>query len=1192
MKRTGETIRLSATDLANHLACSHLSRLDLSVARGQRPAPKWNPPDAALLRERGDEHEDAFLTHLAEQGLRIARPETDAGDEAGFDRTLAAMRDGADVIAQATLVDGSWFGRADVLRKVTRPSGLGDFSYEVWDTKLARETKGGSVLQICLYSDLLATVQGTKPQHMYVVPPRDDFAPDRYRVDDYFAYYRHVRRRLETAVAAASGGSGDDPGASIGGASSTYPEPVAHCDICRWFKVCDKQRRDDDHLSLVAGISRLQRRELLPQHVTTLEALAAVPLPIPWKPKRGAAESYTRVREQARVQLDARRAGHPIHELLPIVPGTGLERLPAPSPGDVFFDLEGDPFVGPSGREYLFGWATEDRKGEPEYHCTWALDPAAERQAFEDFIHLVMERWARHPGMHVYHFAPYEPAAVKRLMGRYATRENEVDRMLRAGIFVDLHAVVRQSLRASVEEYSIKKLEALYGYAREAALDDAGVNLRLVQRALELEEPEAIGDDVRRVVEAYNRDDCVSTLRLDRWLEELRAEVEAQGTTLARPPLGEGDPSDKIEERDRAVREVMDALLEGVPVDRAERSEEQHARWLLAYMLEWHRREDKAGWWEFFRLRELSDEALLDEKAALSGLRYLGPGEPVKGKPTDRYAFPTQETSIRRGDPLLLPLPLDRRFGEVTAMNLRARTVDVKTGASANLRPTSVFSCENVRSDQQADSLLRLGRWVAGHGVDAPGPHRAARDLLLGRPPRITRAAGAPLRRPDEHGAQTARRLVTQLGHGALPIQGPPGTGKTHTGARMICDLVRAGKKVGVCATSHKVIRNLLDKVVEAAQQEKVTLRCAHKPKEKSDTPGAILELTDNAAALRALTSGTAQVLGGTSWLWSREEFFERADVLFVDEAGQMSLANVLAIAQCAESIVLLGDPRQLDQPLQGTHPEGTDVSALEHLIRADASGDEPRKTISDDRGLFLEETWRLHPAICKFTTELFYEDRLTARSGLDRQEILGTGPIAGAGLWFLPVAHEGNQSSSEQEVEAIETLVVRLLADGARWRNHKGEEAPLRLEDILIIAPYNAQVADLSIRLPEQARVGTVDKFQGQEAPLVIYSMTTSTPADAPRGMEFLYSLNRFNVATSRARCACIVVGSPRLFEPECQTPRQMQLANALCRYLELAQTLDLRIDGPPLQPSPAPRRPTTPPARPEDDGPQRRLF
>ena len=1180
MKVAGDSLRLSATDLANHLACHHLSQLNLAAARGLRRPPDWFSPDAAILRERGDEHEQAFLRHLEQQGLRIARP-SEAGappadgavaggpdEDTAFERTLSAMREGADVIVQATLIDGRWFGRADVLRKVSLPSRLGAWSYEVWDTKLALETKGGSVLQICRYSDLLETIQGVRPEKMYIVPPRDDFKPDEYRVDDFMAYYRLVRRRLEAAVRAAPPQAGaahaaGGPGPTAHGEQpllplftepvTTYPDPVPHCEICRWWPVCDDQRRKDDHLGFVAGISRLQRRELQAREVTTLERLASEPLPLAWKPNRGATESYARVREQARVQRDGRKAGRALYELLPPQPGLGLERLPAPSPGDVFFDLEGDPFVGKSGREYLFGWVVEERPGSPEYHCLWALDAAAERSAFEAFMDFVMERWARHPDLHIYHFAPYEPAAMKRLMGRYATRENEVDRMLRAGLFVDLHAVVRQSLRASVEEYSIKKLEMLYGYERAAALDDAGVNLRIVQRALEREEPDAVGDDVRKVVATYNRDDCLSALRLERWLEEVRAGLEAKGTPIARPPIGEGQPSDAVADRDQKVREVMDALLDGVPVEHAERADEQQGRWLLAYMLEWHRREDKATWWEFFRLRELSDEALLDEKAAISGLEYAGRvvGE---GGPADRYRFPLQETSIREGDTLKVPLPHDRTFGKVVAIDLAARTLDVKkSGSSAHLHPTSLFAHEHVRTHEQAASLLRLGRWILENGLDATGPHRAARDLLLGRPPRVVGHAGGSLRRKDETGIAAARRIVARLGQGTLAIQGPPGTGKTYTGARMICDLVRAGKKVGVCATSHKVIRNLLDKVVEAGHEMGVSLRCCHKVTEPTrGATGDIAEVTDNARALRAVSTGAARVLGGTSWLWSREEFFETVDVLFVDEAGQMSLANVLAIAQCAGAVVLLGDPRQLDQPLQGTHPEGTDVSALEHLLQG-------KKTIAEDRGLFLEETWRLHPGICDFTSELFYDSRLKPHAGLERQAILGPVPVAGAGLWFLPVAHDGNQSSSPEEVTAVAALVERLTADDVRWRKHDGTEHTLRLEDILVTAPYNPQVADLSARLPRGARVGTVDRFQGQEAPLVIYSMTTSTPADAPRGMEFLYSLNRFNVATSRARCACVVVGNPRLFEPECKTPREMQLANACCRYLELARELPI---------------------------------
>jgi predicted RecB family nuclease len=1170
MRQTADSLRLSATDLANHLACHHLSQLDLAVARGQRRPPDFFSPDAAVLRERGNEHEMAFLSHLEAQGLRIARPGDGPDENVGFERTLSAMREGADVIVQATLLDGRWFGRADVLRRVSRPSRhLGGWSYEVWDTKLARETKAGSVLQICLYSDLLGTIQGERPELMYIVPPRDDFKPDEYRVDDFMAYYRLVRRRLEAAIGAApAAGAGvsprlregqallplfAEPSAAPTSLETTYPDPVPHCDVCRWWPVCDAKRHKDDHLSLVAGISRLQTRELQARGVQTLEALASEPVPLAWKPARGAVESFARAREQARVQRDGRNAGRDLYELLPLQPGRGFERLPAPSPGDVFFDLEGDPFVGPSGREYLFGWVVEDRAGSPEYRCLWALDPAAERQAFEAFVDLVMERWARHPDMHIFHFAPYEPAAMKRLMGRYATRENEVDRMLRAELFVDLHAVVKQSMRVSVEEYSIKKLEALYDYEREADLEDAGVNLRIVQRALELEEPDAVDADVRRVVATYNRDDCVSALRLARWLEGVRAGVEAKGTEIPRPPIGEGLPSEKIAGQDREVHDVMDMLLDGVPVDRTERSEEQQARWLMAYLLEWHRREGKAAWWEFYRLRELSDEDLLDEKRAIAGLQYVG--RVVDGVAADRYRFPLQETSIREGSHLKLPLPLDQDFGDVVAIDVAARTLDVKKrGGCAHIHPTSVFAHDYVRTPEQAASLLRLGRWIAEHGVDAPGPHRAARDLLLGRPPRIPRPAGTSLRRADESGLAAARRLVAALGHGTLAIQGPPGTGKTHTGSRMISDLVKAGKRVGVCATSHKVIRNLLNKVVEAAKEEGGSPRCYHKDSDDAEesATGDITVVTDNTRALRALKSGAARVLGGTAWLWSREEFFEAVDVLFVDEAGQMSLANVLAIAQCAGAVVLLGDPRQLDQPLQGSHPEGTEASALEHLLQG-------RKTIAEDRGLFLEETWRLHPSICALTSELFYDRRLKSVPGLERQAILGPAPIAGAALWFLPVLHDGNQSSSPEEVLAIGALVERLSAGDVRWRKRDGTEHPLRLEDILIIAPYNAQVADLSARLPRDARVGTVDRFQGQEAPVVIYSMTTSTPADAPRGMEFLYSLNRFNVATSRARCACVVVGSPLLFEPECKTPREMRLANACCRYLELAQELPI---------------------------------
>jgi uncharacterized protein len=678
--------------------------------------------------------------------------------------------------------------------------------------------------------------------------------------------------------------------------------------------------------------------------------------------------------------------------------------------------------------------------------------------------------------------------------------------------------------------------------------------LRVIQRGLELGVGVSSDDRHAKIVEAYNREDCLSALALRDWLEGVRAGAEADGAEIPRPAEESGEPNKAVGERERRTRALAERLLADTPEQREERSEAQQATWLLAHMLDWHRREEKAPWWEYFRLRELSDEDLLEETAALAGLEFIERVGGTAKNPVDRYRFPRQDTGIRAESELELPLPQGRPFGQVVGIDLAAGTVDVeKTFACAELHPTSAFEHRVVRSHVLADSLLRLGEWVAKHGIDAPGEHRAARDLLLRRRPRLAASAGSALEMAGEGGVAAARRLALALNRSALPIQGPPGSGKTFTGARMICDLVRAGRRVGVCAVSHKVILNLLKEVAKAAEEEGVSARCLRKAEKGAAPEAGIAVTSDNAGVLAALRSRQANVAGGTAWLWAREEYFEAVDVLFVDEAGQMSLANVLAIAQSARSVVLLGDPQQLEQPIQGFHPEGTAVSALEHV----GGGDQ---TIAPDRGLFLEETWRLPPAICDFTSELFYERRLRCRAGLEKQVILGDSPFAGSGLWYVSARHEANQGSSREEVEVVADLVRILAEGGLRWRDRDGVERALGLGDILVIAPYNAQVADLKAELPPDARVGTVDRFQGQEAPVVIYSMTTSTPEDAPRGMEFLYSPNRFNVATSRAQCACIVVGSPRLFEPDCQSPRQMKLANAFCRFLEVAREVRIQ--------------------------------
>ena len=1129
MRFAKDQLVLSATDVANHLGCHHLTALDLRAAAGELSPPVWEDPALEGLQRRGFLHEEAYVAHLVAQGRDVVRLEAD-DRETGVERTATAMREGVDVIVQASLGEGQWYGRADLLVRVEVPSELGPWSYEVVDTKLARETRGGTVLQLCLYSELLAEVQGRLSESMHVVAPGRDFVPETFRTADYFAYYRLIQRRLVGAVATPE---------------ETYPDPVARCDQCRWWSDCRRRWVADDHLSLVAGSSRLHRRELGAHDVNTLAGLARLPAPVPFRPRRGAAETYTNLREQARVQLEGRERERPVWERLPVGVDRGLALLPEPCPADLFFDLEGDPFWGEGGLEYLFGYAYLDDDGALRYESAWAHDAVEERRAFEHFVDFVMARWAAEPAMHVYHFAPYEPSALKRMMGRQATREDAVDRMLRGGLLVDLHKVVRQGVRASVERYSLKDLEPFHGFARAVELPEASRNLHAMELALEFGDAESVTEEMRAAVLGYNRDDCFSTHALREWLEAERSVWLASGVEVLRPAPREAAPPDALAERRQRVEALVAALLAPLPEDPAAWSEAERSRSILAHLLDYHRRESKATWWELFRLRALEDDDLLEERNAVAGLVFEGEGAGRRGNSmVHRYRFPPQDTRIGPEDPL--QDTEGRSIGVVDAIDGAGHRLDIrKSKAGADLHPSALLSHVVIGAEPIEDALLRIGEQVRDRGIEAAGPHAAGRNLLMRVPPKALAGAavvtGAAV-------VKLARSLTDRLAGDVLPIQGPPGTGKTYTAARMVVDLARAGKRAGLTGPSHKVIRNLLDEVVRAAAESGPPLTCMQKVGRKSAEPvDAIREVTSNAPIEKALADGVVQVVAGTAWLWSRGALADSVDVLFVDEAGQMSLAAALGASQCANSLVLIGDPRQLDQPIQGSHPDGIDVSVLDQLL-----GDD--KTIRPGRGLFLGETWRLHPAICEFTSELFYEGRLTTRPGLERQRLAGNTPFVGAGLRYCPVAHDGNQTSSPEEAEVVTRLFDALTGGDVSWIGADGDERPLCVEDVLIIAPYNDQVAEIAGRLPAGARVGTVDKFQGQEGAVVIFSMATSNPEDAPHGMEFLFSASRLNVATSRARCVCVLVASPRLFEVDCQTPRQMQLANAFCRYLEVA--------------------------------------
>ena len=1142
----------SATDLGSFLACPHLTLLSHGALHGGRPKPHYpDDPGVEVMRERGRQHEQKYLAGLTGRVVDLTeyRNLSVAGIQRYAAATIEAMKGGADVIYQAALFDGTWLGYPDFLRRVERPSSLGPWSYEVVDTKLTREAKGGALLQVLLYAELLAAVQGVSPEYVHLALGGPEAANPRFRVNDYSAYFRSIKQRFLTAVA---------------NAPAQLPvavDPVLHCALCDWDQVCDQERRDVDHLDFVAGISRGNRRVLAEHGITTLKGLATIDTGKQPKLDGMSLATLGRIQHQARLQYEARTTSKLRYDLLkPVMENQGLAALPPPSPGDLFFDLEGDPYAFDIGIEYLFGIAGVD----DDYVGKWSLDRQAEKATFEWFMDFVTERLKQWPDLHIYHYAAYEPtalkklavrhdasgspelAALKRLAGRYDTRIEELDRLLRGRVFVDLYSVVRQSLRASVESYSIKKLEAFYNFARQVDMRDANQALGNFEAWLNLGGKKEEGEVLLQQIEGYNRDDVLSTRHLRDWLEGLRGELAREiGSDVPRPRYADPEPDDDLSDRIKVVRELMDRLLAGVPPDIAERTPDQQSRWLIANLLEWHRREKKSTWWQYFAWVDMNQEQLLEDRSALAGLEFIEEAGVIKKSVVYRYRFPAQDYAIAVGDKPKDPTT-QANAGEVVAIDAVDRTIDLKRGKGKGTHPAALIPFKMIGDEVMQDRLLMLGQLIADRGLeDEQFP--AAMALLRASPPRTGQGAGEGLAQSGEDIVAAATRLALTLDDGVLPIQGPPGAGKTHTAAHMIVALLNAGRKVGVTATSHKVISNLLTKVCEVAAESGVSLRGIQKADEEQHCgAGEIVLAGNNDEVLEALQGGEIRLAAGTAWLWCRQEMIGSVDVLFVDEAAQVSLANALALAPTARRLVLLGDPRQLEQPTQGLHPPGSSISALEHLLAG-------HETMPPDRGLFLDQTYRLHPLICDFTSELYYESRLKPRPGLEQQRVTSRGDATGVGLRWNPVNHQGNQSESLEEVDAIRRIVAALLMDGPTWTNSKGEEKPLARGDILIVSPYNAQVAEIAQAIPG-SRVGTVDKFQGQEAPIVIYSMATSTPQDAPRGMEFLYSPNRFNVATSRARCLVIVVANGQLLFPECRTPEQMRLANGLCRYRELA--------------------------------------
>ncbi|HEY8588250.1 MAG TPA: TM0106 family RecB-like putative nuclease [Naasia sp.] len=1169
-------VHYSASDLTNAVKCEWALMRLLDAKLGRIPVVE-EPEDAMLLRasELGNLHEartlEAFREKFGEHTAgtpggvaEIGRPEpsTDATAlRAAMTETVAAMRAGADVVFQGTFYDGRFVGFADFL---VRAEEDGRTVYEVYDTKLARKAKISALLQLAAYALQLQSLGIPVGQKVHLL--LGDGSTSTHRLDEILPVYTDRMARLLRMI--------DDRVADTG----PLPWGADGYTACGRCAACTEQVESHRDVLLVARLTTGQRRRLADAGITTIDQLAAGDGDI----LGIGPATLEKLRDQARMQLSAptddatgsHGVRYRVHD------ATGLSALPAPDAGDVFFDFEGDPLWTDGdprfwGLEYLFG--VIDHDGEHEhFRPFWAHDRAQEKQALLDFLHYVAERRARHPRMHIYHYADYERSHLQQLCARHGVGEAILDELLREHVFVDLYPVVTQSIRISERSYSLKKLEPLYMGAelRQSDVTNAADSIVAYVDYTVLRDSgsSAEADAKLAEIEEYNRYDCVSTLRLRDWLLA-RADENGIGRRLAPPPEEPGDR--ELARREDRVRDLLLEPIEGIPA--IERTADQQALALAAAAIEYHRREAKTYWWEHFNRQiapieewgDTRDVLLVDSAEVVTpwtrGERKKSDSRVLRLRgrlaPASRLDVGDQP-HIMYADPVpggCSPVPEGQRSehsrtavlsvtpGEVLTEVLLEETAGEESEGWDEL-PMALTPGSPIPTAAQRTAILEWGGEVAG-GLPVL-PATPSLDLLRRAAPRLR--DGGSLVPPSPGGGETAAAItesLLRLDGSYLAVQGPPGSGKTYVGASVIARLVREHNwAIGVVAQSHDVVENLLRRVVDLGVDAGRVAKKAPRAGYESQPEWTVLTKNPEVMQFVIANRRSGMVLGGTAWDFANAGKVPRnsLDLLVIDEAGQFSLANTIAVGTSARRLLLLGDPQQLPQVSQGLHPEPIDESALGWLS-------DGHDVLPSGLGYFLDQSWRMHPELCRAVSDLAYEGRLTSRLPETTDRLLaGVDP----GVVPVPVLATGNSTDSPQEAERVVELVRAHV--GLAWTDPQvGRFAdPLRPSDIIVVAPYNAQVERLRAALDaagfRDTPVGTVDKFQGQEAAIAIVSLTASSADEVPRGISFLLLRNRLNVAISRAKWTAYLVHSPGLRDYLPRTPQGLAELSGFLRLTE----------------------------------------
>jgi uncharacterized protein len=1140
MKRTENGIVYSPSDLIQFVKSPFASWMQRHFLEAGAPAPDVQSDEEKLVASMGDEHEAAVLKQYREAGIDLATiPKKDA--DAAVELTRQAIQAKKPIVYQAAFRDDHFAGFSDFV--ILSAQGR----YEIWDTKLARSPRPYFAVQLCCYAEMFASTTGLPvPERFGIILGSDDKVV--FRTEDFIHYYHRVR----TAFLALMDG--------YTGNIAERPEPMPGADHGLWASQAEAYFQQTDHLVQVANITSSQIKKLRSAGILTMAALAeAVGKNVPKMQGDTLAQLVAQSRLQCQTRADrAKKADAPAHFKVLAHRGengepVGLGALPPPDPADVFFDMEGYPLM-PGGLEYLFGVSYRNpNTGALEFADWWGHDREEEKAAFECFVDWVFKRWSASPNLHIYHYAAYEVSALRRLSTRHDTRQTEVDAMLRENVFVDLYQLVRHGLMIGVESYSIKAIEHLYRPRRTGEVATAMESVVQYARWIQSGEPrDWAKSKILESIRAYNRDDCDSTAQLVDWLRAIAGEHKIAAAPAVQVTVrSEDDAKQEIHPIVLAQREVIAKLIG---------KGDAHAL-MLSDLMDFHRRDSKPVFWRKFDRAAATADELRDDTGCIQGILAHGTPVPDKKSLVQTYHFdPNQECKLSGGSRKRVVFT----FAPKSSLNLE--TLDLETGqltlkigkdglqekfGGSFPKVGSLISEDFVPSDSMQKALIDVGN---SHLASALLP--CIQGLLDRRLPAKVLQVGA------ETSLDAAIRVCGEMTGGCLVIQGPPGSGKTFTAAEMVDALLEKGARIGIASNSHKAIDNLL---AECGKVRRAKSRSLKGIKVSGDINQELLR--DNPCLVHVDSNPKARgeygggVVGGTAWLFSLPDWVQTLDFLFVDEAGQVSLANAIAMAPSTCNLVMLGDQMQLEQPSEGSHPGDSGLSALQYALKdlTESKPDVPvfHAVVASDYGLFLGESRRMHPAICGFISESIYEGRLSAHVSCAQQAV-SIAPNAvhitkPNGIAFINVEHDGNIQRSDEETQKVKAVYEELLGRG--FTDRDGQVRALALADFLFVAPYNAQVRALQKALPAGARVGSIDKFQGQQAPVCILSLCSSYGEYGSRGLGFILDRNRMNVAISRAQCLAVVVADGRIAETTAGSIGEMKLLNLFCKLVDTCE-------------------------------------